>query len=171
MPEAGVLAVDARGHGGSVVRKLGSKSGDRMGKVEELDLSLETLAEDLVEMVLLVQARTEWKELPGMVLVGHSLGGAVVVEVAKGAKLGSKVLAYAVLDVVEGSAIDALQSMQSYLSTRPKTFPSVEAGIDWQYVLLPLVLVPHPFVPFEISFLHCLELVLVYYLPAQYRHL
>ena len=26
--------------------------------------------------------------------------------------------------------------MQSYLSSRPKTFPTLEAGIEWQYVLL-----------------------------------
>ena len=94
MPGAGVLSVDARGHGGSVVR-------DGRGE-EELDLRLETLAEDLVEVVLLVRARLGWEELPGLVLVGHSLGGAVVVEVAKGGRLGGKVLAYAVLDVVEG---------------------------------------------------------------------
>lgn len=31
-----------------------------------------------------------------------------------------------------GSAIDALQSMQSYLSTRPGSFPSLAAGIEWQ---------------------------------------
>jgi protein phosphatase methylesterase 1 len=36
-----------------------------------------------------------------------------------------------VIDVVEGSAMDALQSMQTYLSTRPKTFRSLEQGITW----------------------------------------
>ena len=35
-----------------------------------------------------------------------------------------------------GSAMEALQKMQSYLESRPKTFPTVEAGIEWQYVLL-----------------------------------
>lgn len=32
-----------------------------------------------------------------------------------------------------GSAIDALQSMQTYLSTRPAGFPSIASGIEWQY--------------------------------------
>jgi len=65
------------------------------------------------------------------VLVGHSLGGAVVTDVAKRGELGDKVLGYAVLDVVEGSAIDALQSMQTYLSTRPSGFPSIASAIEW----------------------------------------
>lgn len=34
-----------------------------------------------------------------------------------------------------GSAMDALQSMETYLSTRPSSFPSVSSGIDWQYVV------------------------------------
>lgn len=55
----------------------------------------------------------------------------MVTDVAKSGKLGDKVLGYAVLDVVEGSAMDALQSMQTYLSTRPPGFATLEAGIDW----------------------------------------
>jgi protein phosphatase methylesterase 1 len=64
-------------------------------------------------------------------LVGHSLGGAVVTDLAVSDKLGKAVLGYAVLDVVEGSAMDALQSMQTYLSTRPGGFATLEAGIEW----------------------------------------
>jgi hypothetical protein len=63
--------------------------------------------------------------------VGHSLGGAVVTHVANKGSLGSKMLGYAVLDVVEGSAMEALQHMQSYLASRPKTFPSLPAAIEW----------------------------------------
>lgn len=73
----------------------------------------------------------KWTTLPDIVLIGHSLGGAVVTEVAHERLLGNSLLAYAVLDVVEGSAMDALQSMDTYLTTRPKTFPSLAAGIEW----------------------------------------
>lgn len=45
--------------------------------------------------------------------------------------LGSALLAYAVVDVVEGSAIDALQTMHTYLSTRPTGFASISQGIEW----------------------------------------
>lgn len=73
----------------------------------------------------------KWTTLPDIVLVGHSLGGAVVTEVAHERLLGNALLAYCVLDVVEGSAMDALQSMDTYLSTRPKSFPSLASGIEW----------------------------------------
>lgn len=66
-----------------------------------------------------------------MILIGHSLGGAVVVEVAHRRLLGPSLLGYGVLDVVEGSAMDALQSMDTYLSTRPQSFLSLASAIEW----------------------------------------
>ena len=56
----------------------------------------------MATVLRLTQAKMGWAELPGLILVGHSLGGAVVVDVAKWGKLGNAVLGYAVLDVVEG---------------------------------------------------------------------
>jgi protein phosphatase methylesterase 1 len=96
-----------------------------------LDLSLQSLSEDLLSVIDKTKSQMGWKEMPPLVLIGHSLGGAVVTDVAKGGKLGNAVLGYAVLDVVEGSAIDALQSMQTYLSTRPMGFSSLQSGIEW----------------------------------------
>ncbi|KAJ6790234.1 hypothetical protein PWT90_06842 [Aphanocladium album] len=120
MPNAGILAVDCRGHGSTVTKNEG-----------EVDLKLQTLSSDLLFMIEDVKRQMSWTSPPPLVLVGHSLGGAVVTDLANTGKLGSSLLAYAVLDVVEGSAIDALQSMQTYLSTRPSGFASVESGIDW----------------------------------------
>ncbi|KAI9834763.1 MAG: Protein phosphatase methylesterase 1 [Sarea resinae] len=132
LPEAGVLSLDARGHGDTVVRSESSYQHDSSaGEGDVLDLSLGTLSDDVLEVVRLTQQKMHWKDLPGLVLVGHSLGGAVMTDVAKRGNLGDKVLGYAVLDVVEGSAIDALQSMQSYLSSRPSGFPSLASGIEW----------------------------------------
>lgn len=82
-------------------------------------------------MVQLTKSEMAWPEMPPIVLVGHSLGGAVVTDLAKSGRLGTSVLGYAVLDVVEGSAIDALQSMHTYLSTRPLGFATLQAGIEW----------------------------------------
>ncbi|KAJ8070263.1 hypothetical protein OCU04_000646 [Sclerotinia nivalis] len=121
LPSAGILSLDARGHG----------STDISPEAELLDLSLETLSSDLLYVIEATKDRMGWKELPPLVLVGHSLGGAVITDVAKSGKLGRSVLGYAVLDVVEGSAMDALQSMQTYLSTRPLGFPSLQSGIEW----------------------------------------
>ncbi|KUI66897.1 Protein phosphatase methylesterase 1 [Cytospora mali] len=120
LPSAGILSIDARGHGSTTT------SGSTI-----LDLSLETLRADLLYAIKQTQAQMGWKELPSIVLVGHSLGGAVVTDLAKSYELGSSILGYAVLDVVEGSAMDALQSMTTYLSTRPTGFASIQAGIDW----------------------------------------
>lgn len=147
LPHAGVLSLDARGHGETFIKPSEAPAND-----DVLDLSLQTLSLDLVDVILLIQKKMAWSELPDLVFVGHSLGGAVTTDVAMSGKLGRAVLGYAVLDVVEGkyvfqcaslllepwphpgigSAIDALQSMQSYLSTRPKSFPSLASGIEWQ---------------------------------------
>ena len=127
LPNAGVLSLDARGHGETVVDRLGSQPTS-----DTLDLSLETLSQDLLDVILMTQQKMAWSEIPGLILVGHSLGGAVVTNLAVTGRLGNAVLGYAVLDVVEGSAIDALQSMQSYLSTRPTSFPTIPLAIEWQ---------------------------------------
>lgn len=119
LPTAGILSHDARGHGETT-----TPSG-------ELDLSLTTLSGDLLAVITKTKAEMKWQDLPPIILVGHSLGGAVVTELAKSGALGNSLLGYAVLDVVEGSAMDALQSMQTYLSTRPTGFAALEAGIEW----------------------------------------
>jgi len=124
LPSAGILCPDARGHGSTTTPTPAT----------DADLSLPTLSGDLRAVIRLTQAQMGWPDLPPIVLVGHSLGGAVVTDVASAAgdgSLGSSLLGYAVLDVVEGSAIDALQSMQTYLSGRPGRFASVEEGIEW----------------------------------------
>ncbi|KAL9604843.1 MAG: hypothetical protein Q9219_000291 [cf. Caloplaca sp. 3 TL-2023] len=126
LPTCGVLSIEARGHGETVVK---TPKGDVKG--EPHDLSLKLLSSDLVDAVKLFQVKLQWPQLPDIVLVGHSLGGPIVTEVALNGALGSSVLGYAVLDVVEGSAMDALQKMNSYLATRPKSFPSLTSGIEW----------------------------------------
>lgn len=120
LPNAGILSPDCRGHGSTTTQED-----------SQPDLSLETLSSDLYNVIVLTKKQMGWRELPPIILVGHSLGGAVATNLAKSGKLGNSLLGYAVLDVVEGSAIDALQSMQTYLSTRPTGFASVQAGIEW----------------------------------------
>ncbi len=122
MPEIGLLAVEARDHGSVVWNSEGEVDND---------LSIELLSQDLVDMVHLTQAKLGWQDLPTIILVGHSLGGAVVTDAAKKGLLGNKLLGYGVLDVVEGSAMEALKHMQTYLASRPKSFPSMVAAIEW----------------------------------------
>ncbi|OMP87457.1 Protein phosphatase methylesterase 1 [Diplodia seriata] len=125
MPEVGVLAVEAREHGSVVVDGDGGVDGS---------MTVTKLSADLARMIGLTAAKLGWAQTPQLLLVGHSLGGAVVVEAAKSGVLpggAATVMGYAVLDVVEGSAIDALKHMHTYLSTRPSIFPSPDAAIDW----------------------------------------
>lgn len=119
LPDAGFLSPDCRGHGQTTTTTT------------ELDLSLSTLAADLCFSINATKNHQQWAKLPPIVLLGHSLGGAVVTELAYKKALGTAVLGYGVFDVVEGSAMDALQSMEQYLSTRPKSFSSVTSGIEW----------------------------------------
>ncbi|AEO53507.1 hypothetical protein MYCTH_2294923 [Thermothelomyces thermophilus ATCC 42464] len=168
LPTAGILSLDARGHGSTTTTATAGTAAaaatQREGAIE--DLSLSTLASDLLAVMMLTKAAMHWPSLPPVILVGHSLGGAVVTEFASvllpsirsglapappgtavtttttatttnataaaaRTNLDLDVLGYAVLDVVEGSAMDALQSMHAYLATRPAGFESLRDAVEW----------------------------------------
>lgn len=60
---------------------------------------------------------------PNIILVGHSLGGAIGIHCSN-MKLIPSLVGLCVIDVVEGTAMDSLQSMQSFLRSRPSSFKS-----------------------------------------------
>ena len=78
---------------------------------------------------------------PPVIIVGHSMGGALAVHTAllnesysnygeTGIQNNVKaciqnLVGVCVIDVVEGTAMEALSSMQSFLRSRPRTFPSI----------------------------------------------
>lgn len=112
MPTAGILSLDARGHGSTTISRIGLQDKESDSEAPEIDLSLETLSRDVVSVVKQTHNKMKWEKLPDLVLVGHSLGGAVMTDVAKNGELGSKLLAYAVLDVVEGMSLNSLSGNQ-----------------------------------------------------------
>lgn len=122
LPEFGILAVDAREHGSTVWNSAG---------ITDPDLSLEKLGQDLATMVRLTTEYLHWPVIPPIFLLGHSLGGAVVVHAAFRSLIDAKILGYIVLDVVEGSALEALKLMQQYLAMRPSTFGSIDEAVQW----------------------------------------
>ncbi|KAK9446537.1 Alpha/Beta hydrolase protein [Limtongia smithiae] len=126
LPHIGVAAHDARGHG--MTRNTGDDS----------DMSLSTLARDFVCMTAHILASSSSQA--EVVFVGHSLGGAVATEAvvnldtywpANTPAIKPTISGLVVLDVVEGSAMEALGSMLAYLRTRPQRFRSVSDAIRW----------------------------------------
>ncbi|XP_046852821.1 protein phosphatase methylesterase 1-like isoform X2 [Xenia sp. Carnegie-2017] len=108
-----VIAMDCRGHGDTHTS-------------HDYDLSIETLTNDVQSVIETLYPR----DPPAIILVGHSMGGAVVVHVVSQCLLPS-VVAVVVVDVVEGTALEGLPVMQSFLKNRPKAFSSMEKAIEW----------------------------------------
>ncbi|KAJ7318823.1 Alpha/Beta hydrolase protein [Mycena albidolilacea] len=120
--EVGVFSADARRHGKT---KSTAETED-----ESLDISV--LVEDFVHTI-----RTVWVEpasAPTLLLVGHSMGGSVVTRaVSPLLEAGYRVSGIAVLDVVEGTATEALPHMHALLNARPDGFDNVEAAVEWHF--------------------------------------
>eukprot|EP01063_Lacrimia_lanifica_P040030 TRINITY_DN8953_c0_g1_i1.p1 TRINITY_DN8953_c0_g1~~TRINITY_DN8953_c0_g1_i1.p1 ORF type:complete len:338 (+),score=115.08 TRINITY_DN8953_c0_g1_i1:106-1119(+) len=110
---ANVVAFDLRGHGATAC-------------ADDTDLSSERLVEDTVALIHKVVA-------PGqkLFLMGHSLGGAVVVKVAHCPGLAVKPAGCIVVDVVEGTALESLKHMKGVLSRRPPEFADLTEVIRW----------------------------------------
>ena len=58
------------------------------------------------------------------------MGGALAVHTSLTEQVDG-LIGLVVVDVVEGTAMDALSSMQGFLRGRPKTFPTLEYAIEW----------------------------------------
>lgn len=58
------------------------------------------------------------------------MGGAICVHIAS-QELIPSLIGCVVIDVVEGSALEALSSMQSFLRSRPHFFKSIPQAIEW----------------------------------------
>lgn len=104
-----VMALDLRGHGGSTTK-------------DDDDLSIDTLATDVARVLESVSNNRP------VIVVGHSLGGAVAVRAAPRV---ANIAGVVVIDVVEGTAIDALRSMQGFLRSRPSRFSSIAKAVEW----------------------------------------
>ncbi|EPS93134.1 hypothetical protein FOMPIDRAFT_150069 [Fomitopsis schrenkii] len=121
----GMLALDCRGHGKTIttVPKPGPKGGEE-------DFSLETLTEDFVNMLKVVYP--DPSAAPTLLLVGHSLGGSVIVRACpRLQELKYRITGVAVLDIVEEFTLEALPKMHSLLDARPEGFNSQEDAIEW----------------------------------------
>ncbi|XP_061664538.1 protein phosphatase methylesterase 1-like [Syngnathoides biaculeatus] len=108
-----VLAMDLRGHGDTLVRQSD-------------DFSTQTMSSDVANVVRACHGEIP----PPVVLIGHGVGGAIAVHTASNALMPTTVGLVAI-DVVEGSAMEALHSIQNFLKGRPKSFKSMDHAIEW----------------------------------------
>jgi protein phosphatase methylesterase 1 len=112
--KAQYCAYDCRGHGET--------------QTQDEELSIDQLIADCLSIVSHLTSFCA-----GIVLVGHSMGGAVAAKTAQGLGLGSGInlRGVIVLDVVEGTALAALTHMQNILASRPASFPTQEDAVRW----------------------------------------
>ncbi|KAJ1851111.1 Protein phosphatase methylesterase 1 [Coemansia sp. RSA 2703] len=113
VPESTVIAPDARGHGLTT------------GENQD-DLSIERLVADHVAVAKQVLGDVQ----RDIVLVGHSMGGAVAAHVAA-SKLLKRVVGLVLIDIVEGTAMDSLSAIPMFIAARPQAFGSVQSAIKW----------------------------------------
>ena len=99
--------------------------GETQCKKEEDSLSLDRLSDDLLELLDILYPSGH----ADLCLVGHSLGGAVVVDFAQ--KYKKPILGIVVVDIVEELALESLSSMEGYLRKRPISFQSKQAAVQW----------------------------------------
>ncbi|CAI2348409.1 unnamed protein product [Caenorhabditis sp. 36 PRJEB53466] len=109
-----VIAPDLRGHGETRC-------------ADESDLSKETQIKDIAALFKAVYGETD----SPMCIVGHSMGGALAVHTLNAKAIDANISALIVIDVVEGSAMEALGGMVHFLHSRPSSFDSVEKAIKW----------------------------------------
>lgn len=110
--ECQIVAPDLRGHGKSITK-------------DEADLSAEQQVKDIYSIFLRL-----FDDAPATIIIGHSMGGALAVRVCA-SKMIPNCVGLGVVDVVEGSAMESLSSMVSYLHTRPPSFESEDVAIRW----------------------------------------
>lgn len=110
-----VVAIDFRGHGDTRTN-------------DDDDLSAETMARDIGSV--LTKMYEDAPIAPKILLMGHSMGGSVAVHIAH-MNLVRTLVGIVVIDVVEGTALESLQSMQSFLRSRPTHFKSIPNAIEW----------------------------------------
>jgi len=121
--ECGCLAYDGRGHGRTKVNSIPQTH-------HRPEFSLPTLSADLVNLLSTMFPKRS--SAPNIILVGHSMGGAVVTDACPRIQADvANVIGLVVLDVVEGSAMEALQGMTTLIHSQPKGFESMERAIEW----------------------------------------
>lgn len=111
-----VFAFDARGHGETQLDAA------ELPTREVLCGDVDAVVEEFVAPRLGAEP---------VVLVGHSMGGAIAAHVAGAWKHPQRLAGLCILDVVEGSALAALPRTRDAVAAMPSRFQSVEDAVGW----------------------------------------
>ena len=128
-----VVAMDLRGHGESRGWGARSESQDTSASTFDPDVMARDAFETLREFLRLGDGGVKRR----VVVVGHSMGGAVATRVAtlletSDESTSTMTLAGLVLiDIVEGSALRALPAMGAMADARPTAFSSLRDAVRW----------------------------------------
>lgn len=111
------ISFDFRGHGQNTLTE------------DEYNMSTEILVNETLQVLNHVRSI---RPNSNIVMIGHSMGGAIASKAClEDQNQGGVVAGLIILDVVEGSAIDALPHMDAIVGQRPRGFTSIENGIRW----------------------------------------
>jgi protein phosphatase methylesterase 1 len=102
------------------------------------ELSQEILISDTIKVLEFID-----KKFPDdtIIVIGHSMGGSIATKTVsdvlkndeKYKSICNKLSGLIVIDVVEGTAMEALPFMESIVKNRPTKFDSVEHAIEYMY--------------------------------------
>ena len=120
-----IISFDFRGHG------FNTQSPNN-------DFSEKTLINDTIQVLNHIHEKYPEENL---ILLGHSMGGSIATktccqilkEESKYKELYNKMQGLIVIDVVEGTAMDALPFMENIVHNRPDKFNSIQKGIEYMY--------------------------------------
>lgn len=120
-----IISFDFRGHGYNTM-----SNGE--------DLSEKTLIEDTIQVLSWVIEKYPEENI---IIMGHSMGGSVATktcchilkEQETYKNLYDKIQGLMVIDVVEGTAMDALPFMENIVMNRPERFNSIEKAVEYMY--------------------------------------
>ena len=119
-----VFSYDARGHG---FNKQADKD----------DLSKKTLINDFERVFKFLIEKEEFSD-DTFIILGHSMGGSIanfavehIINTDK--ELAKRIQALIVIDVVEGTAMDALPFMENIVTSRPSSFKTIETFNEYMF--------------------------------------
>ena len=98
-------------------------------------MSQETLINDTLEVLNYVHAKYPDRSI---ILIGHSMGGAIATKTVSqleremnGSDLQKCVMGVVIIDVVEGTAMEALPFMEQIVKNRPVHFPDLQSVVKY----------------------------------------